>query len=179
MAIMGIRKDRDMDKCRTAEHRESRDRQILAWDDDILKRFWAKYSPPDINGCETWLGAPTSKGYGKFRADGEMFRPHRAATILRIGADNYAYQEVTLHNAELEQAGLCVGKLCGTHIKLGSQAENRQAPDSAKLTRPQVEEIRTRYKAGGVLQQELANEYGVNQPHVSDIVNNKRWVSTS
>jgi hypothetical protein len=167
-----------MSKYRTAEHQESRDRKILAWDDDVLNRFWAKYSPPDENGCETWLGRP-HHGYGTFCANGQDFQAHRAAVILRLGADNYAYQSSTLHNAELKRAGLCVGKLCGAHIKLGSVAENGQAPDAAKLTRPQVEEIRARYAAGDVLQQELADEYGMSRRQIGNIVNNKKWKSTT
>jgi hypothetical protein len=158
----------------TAEYQESRDRQILAWDEDILKRFWDKYSPPDGNGCETWLDKP-HRGYGEFRANGQTFRAHRAAAILRLGLTGYAYQAVTLHDAALKQAGLCVGQLCGTHVKLGSVAENRQAPDHAKLDLAQVEEIRARYKAGGVLQRELAEEYGVCQTSIGRIVNNKIW----
>jgi hypothetical protein len=159
----------------TAAHRESKDRQILAWDEDVLNRFWSKYSPPDTNGCETWLGEPTSDGYGQFTANGQKFKPHRAAVVLRLGTDGYAYQEVTMHDVGLKQAGLCVGKFCGTHIELGSNAENKRAPDFAKLTRPQVKEIRTRYAAGDVLQRELAEEYGVARSNISHIVNNERW----
>jgi hypothetical protein len=158
----------------TAAHQESRDRKILTWDEDILYRFWDRYTEPDANDCETWLGKPDN-GYGRFRADGQIFNAHRAAAILRVGADSYAYQASTLHDAELIQAGLCVGKLCGVHIKLGSQAENGQAPDSAKLDWPRVEAIRARYAAGGVTYRELADEYGVSNQTVSDIINNKMW----
>jgi hypothetical protein len=163
-----------MDKYHTAEHQEAKDREILAWNGDILKRFWGKYSPPDVNGCETWLGKPLH-GYGQFWASGQMFVSHRAAVVLRLGLVDYAYQSSTLHDAERKQAGLCVGKLCGVHVRLGSDAENLRAPDFAKLDRARVEEIRTRYESGGVLQRELAEEYGVDQAQVSRIVNYKRW----
>lgn len=39
-----------------------------------------------------------------------------------------------------------------------------------KLTREQVAEIRARYAQGVVTQQSLANEYGVNQSHISGII---------
>jgi hypothetical protein len=162
----------------TAAHQESRDRQILAWDEDILSRFWAKYSAPDINGCETWLDKPLN-GYGRFQTNGQNFRAHRASAVLRLGTTDYAYEEVTLHDVELSRAGLCVGKLCGTHIKLGSKAENGQAPDFAKLDWERVEEIRARYTAGGVSQQRLADEYGVNPSQISRIVNNKIWTNNA
>ena len=41
----------------------------------------------------------------------------------------------------------------------------------AKLTDEQVAEIIGRYRAGGVLQRELAVEYGVTQGHISGLVN--------
>jgi hypothetical protein len=162
---------------RTAEYQESKDRQILAWNEDVLERFWGKYSPPDRNGCETWLGKP-HHGYGVFQPNGQHFQAHRAAVVLRLGTADYAYQAVTLHDADLKQAGLCVGKMCGVHARLGSEAENHQAPDLAKLTMPQVDGIRTRYQTGDVSQRELADEYGVSQPHVGRIVNNERWKDT-
>jgi hypothetical protein len=163
-----------MSKYQTAAHQESRDRQILAWDEDILKHFWGKYSPPDVNGCETWLDKP-QHGYGQFRANGQDFRAHRAAAILRLGVADYAYEEVTMHDVELSQAGLCVGKLCGTHVKLGSNAENKQAPDHAKLDWPRVEAIRASFELGGVTKQELADEYGMSRRQIRRIVNHETW----
>jgi hypothetical protein len=169
--------EKTIGKYHTAEYQETRDRKILTWDDDVLSRFWSKYSAPDLNDCETWLGKPHN-GYGRFRANGQLFQAHRAAVVLRLGLADYAYQPVTLHDVTLNQSGLCVGKLCGVHARLGSEAENHQAPDFAKLTRPQVEEIRTRYESGGVLQRQLAKEYGVHQTQIGHIVNNKRWAPT-
>ena len=167
-----------MDKYHTAEHQEAKDREILAWDDDILKRFWGKYSAPDLNGCELWLDKPLH-GYGQFWANGQKFKAHRASAVLRLGTADYDYQAETLHDVGLKQAGFCVGKLCGVHVKLGSQAENTQAPDHAKLDWPQVEEIRASYAAGGVTQQELGKEYGVSGRQVSRIVNDKSWRARS
>jgi hypothetical protein len=158
----------------TAEYIESKDRKILAWGERTTARFWAKYSAPDINGCETWLDKPLH-GYGRFKTNGQTFKAHRAATILRLGVADYAYKEVTLHDAELKRAGLCIGPMCGTHIKLGSNAENGQAPDVAKLDWHRVEEMRARHKAGGVTYRKLADEYDVSLQQVSDIINNKKW----
>jgi hypothetical protein len=163
-----------MDKYRTVEHQESKDREILAWDGDVLKRFWGKYSPTDKNGCEMWTLKP-HHGYGQFWANGQNFKAHRAAVILRLGTADYDYQAVTLHDVELSQAGLCGGPMCGVHVRLGSDAENRQDPDHAKLDWQKVTDIRASYTAGGVTQQELADDYGVGQQQVSRIVNNKTW----
>ena len=168
-----------MSRYRTAEHQEAKDRKILSWDEQATARFWGKYAAPDENGCETWLGAPDHKGYGEFWANGQHFKAHRAAVILRLGLADYAYQAATLHDVGLKQSGLCAGKLCGVHVRLGSQAENTQAPDHAKLDWPQVEEIRASYAAGGVTQQELGKEYGVSGRQVSRIVNDKSWRARS
>lgn len=46
---------------------------------------------------------------------------------------------------------------------------------ASKLSAEQINEIRRRYAAGGILQRELAAEFGVLQGHVSRIVSAKRW----
>lgn len=47
---------------------------------------------------------------------------------------------------------------------------------NAKLTMDQAEEIRIRYAAGGISQQRLADEYGVDQSNVSQIVLRKTYL---
>ena len=49
---------------------------------------------------------------------------------------------------------------------------------AATLTTASVADIRARYAAGGVLQKELAAEYGVSAHHISDIIKGRRWPST-
>lgn len=46
---------------------------------------------------------------------------------------------------------------------------------SAKLDEQRVTEIRMRYAAGEATQYELASQYGVNQPTVSEIIRRKIW----
>jgi len=45
----------------------------------------------------------------------------------------------------------------------------------AKLTIPIVQDIIRRYNAGGITQQKLADEYGIHQVAVSQLVRGKRW----
>ena len=168
------RQIRLVSRYQTAEYREARDREILAWGEQDITRFWSKYSAPDLNGCETWAGKP-DKGYGVFWAGGQKFQAHRAAVILRLGAADYAYQPDSLHDVGPSRSGLCVGPMCGVHVRLGGHAENGQAPDNAKLDWAKVADIRARYAAGGVTQQELADDYGVDQAEISIIVNYKSW----
>jgi DNA-binding MarR family transcriptional regulator len=46
---------------------------------------------------------------------------------------------------------------------------------SARLTMPQVREIRERYAAGGVTQKELAKEYGISPTQVNHLINHKTY----
>ena len=46
---------------------------------------------------------------------------------------------------------------------------------NAKLTAEQVQEIRERYAAGGVLQRELAVEYGVTNSRISSLTRGMGW----
>lgn len=45
----------------------------------------------------------------------------------------------------------------------------------SRLTDEQIAAIRGRYAVGGITQQELAEQYGIDQTHVSRIVRNKSW----
>lgn len=56
------------------------------------------------------------------------------------------------------------------------QVRNRR---SVKLTEDQAHEIRTRYATGTESQRQLANEYGVSQSNISQIVSNARWTPTT
>jgi DNA-binding MarR family transcriptional regulator len=53
-----------------------------------------------------------------------------------------------------------------------TQARNRR---NNKLTLVQAREIRMIYNHRGYTQKELAEEFGINQSVISDIVNNKLW----
>ena len=52
---------------------------------------------------------------------------------------------------------------CGTEMK------------NSKLTEEAVLEIRRRYAAGGVIQRELAKEYGVHRSAIGQVVRNEKW----
>jgi predicted XRE-type DNA-binding protein len=45
----------------------------------------------------------------------------------------------------------------------------------SRLTESQVYEIRRRYAAGGVFQEELAREFHVARSQISHIVNRRQW----
>jgi hypothetical protein len=77
--------------------------------------------------------------------------------------------------------------LAPDHIRWGTQQENiadavargrntfGECSNFAKLTETDVIDIRVRYAAGGVLQRELAAEYGVQSNLISRIITGKIW----
>lgn len=62
----------------------------------------------------------------------------------------------------------------GSQTKPESVARGERV-NTAKLTAAQVIEIRERYAAGGTTQQELATQFGVKSPAISQIVNRRKW----
>jgi len=106
------------------------------------------------NGCVLWAGIKDAKGRGiiyssTHRRGKRVFSAHRVAWELAKGA-------IT----QLENIADMV---------IEDRSPNR------KLTPAEVRSIRRRYAEGGVSQQQLADEYGVNQTTVSTIVLRKRY----
>jgi len=61
------------------------------------------------------------------------------------------------------------------HSKETKQKMSGEKSSSAKLTWVKVEEIREKYATRNYIQLELAKEYRVSRPQISQIVNNKCW----
>lgn len=146
------------------------------------RRFWKRVNVrPD--GCWTWTAPLSSNGYGRFYADATTYSAHRYALILS--------------GVEIPP-GMCVLHSCDnpscvrpSHLRVGSHQENmrdmaerKRNPGprmkgtdnpSARLSEADVLAIRTRYAAGGVTQQTLADEYGVRQTMISQIVLRQAW----
>lgn len=55
--------------------------------------------------------------------------------------------------------------------------ENSQKRRTVKLTQEKADEIRALHATGLYTRRELAKMFNVSQQHVSDIINNKRWVN--
>ena len=130
------------------------------------------------NGCVLWAGIKDAKGRGiiyssTHRRGKRVFSAHRVAWELAKGAI---------------PEGQCVPHTCDNppcinveHLFLGTQLENiadmviKDRSPNRKLTPAEVRSIRRRYAEGGVSQQQLADEYGVNQTTVSMIILRKRY----
>ncbi len=149
----------------------------------IGDRFWPKV---DIRGPdECWLWKATvSNGYGNLRINGKTEGAHRISFVLTSGSiPENAY---VIHHCDV--------KLCCNprHLHLGDAKLNTveaierglrlagplpgELHPRAKLTDPDVHEIRRLYKTSNLTQEFIGTMFGINQSCVSDIVNRKLWV---
>jgi hypothetical protein len=148
-----------------------------------LQRFWEKVSTisngPD--GCWEWKACRAKNGYGHFRLRGSPRPAHRVAWELANGP--IPEDMMVLH--ECDNPPCCNPK----HLRLGDNKDNMKdmvsrgrSPRSygsknpnSKLREEQALEIRRRYLAGGITQQSLATEYGVDQGTISLIALGRIW----
>jgi len=152
----------------------------------IEERFWAKVRK--TSKCWEWAGA-SSNGYGYFNVAGKTVLVHRYSYALHNG-------EIP-DNKQVNHR--CDNACCmrPDHLYLGTQQDNmtdkRVRKRSAKglahgsKTRPDrlargerhgnstlsdadIQNMRERYAAGGISQNDLAKEYGLKQSSISSII---------
>jgi hypothetical protein len=146
-----------------------------------VERFWSRVNRsggPD--SCWPWTKHRDKKGYGRFaysRDANDRFA-HRLAWAFTHG-----------HPGELLVCHRCDNPPCcnPSHLFLGTVADNNADRDAkgrgnrgtkngqVVLTEAQVCAIRSTYAAGGISQDALGKQYGIDQGHVSRIVNRKLW----
>lgn len=144
----------------------------------LWDRFWEKVDK--TGDCWLWTAGTTIYGYGVIGVG-----PHKVGHAHRISYE-WAYGRIPngLHVCHRCDVPACVRP---AHLFLGTAQDNladmarkgRSAHGSknpnARLTEAGVAEIRRRYAAGGVLQRELADEFGVSRSTVTTICQGKRW----
>jgi hypothetical protein len=147
----------------------------------VRERFDALFTPEPNSGCWLWRGniKPDDKkgggGYGLFKDNYLQKRAHRIA--YELYCDEIPTTLQVLHKCDVR---CCVNP---EHLYLGTHEDNmrdivirkRHRKHRAKVTPTQVDEIRARYRAGGILQRDLAEEYELTQSHVSAIILRKNW----
>jgi hypothetical protein len=152
----------------------------------FIDRFLSFVGPKDENGCILWTGHKNANGYGQISEKiGE--KPDEWRFLL---AHRVAYETAKGPIPEgLELLHSCDTPACINveHLRPGTHAENmadsslkgRMSRGSrnprAKLDESDIIEIRRRFADGGILQRELAAEYGIVQSAVSDILNFRKW----
>ncbi len=157
------------------------------------ENFWSRVDIGVPSACWEWQGARTSSGYGSLSWHGQHVQAHRVAYYLSVGGIKLnmnfrhsgvakRYKRFVLHR--------CDNRACcnPAHLFLGSMRTNlldayakrrktqpRSEHANAQLSPDQVKEIRSRYTKGGVLQQQLAYEYGVSQRVISLVVRGETY----
>ena len=131
--------------------------------------------------CWIWQGFTLGDGYGGLIVDGKKVYAHRLSFDLHKGTIPPGMY--VLHKCDVRK---CVNP---DHLFLGSHADNMrdkakkgrvvklfgERSGRAKLTESDVLQIRKAYAAGGVTQQELADQYGVTKALVGQVVRRVVW----
>lgn len=148
-----------------------------------VDHYWTQVDTP----CWEWNGYRNPAGYGML-AVGQFKNgdPKRPIPMLAPRAAYAAWvSPLELHQVVCHR---CDNPPCINpgHLFTGTRAINNadmaaklrtsngeRHPDT-KLTDAQVDEVRRRYAAGGILQRELAEEYGVAQSLISFLINRRR-----
>ncbi len=138
----------------------------------VSERFWAKV---DTSGeCWLWTACTKRDGYGRIWHRGKVAIAHRVAWELERGPIPEGL--FVCHHCDNHR---CVRP---DHLFLGTQADNLQDMTAkgrravgerlpqTRLTDAQIAEMRRLYRSGGMLQRQIAHQFGTYQGHVSAVV---------
>lgn len=140
--------------------------------------FWDQFAVTDDDECWVWKGLLDRRGYGRIYWNGSMCAAHRVAFNLAY----HAIPEGVVIRHTCDNPPCCNPK----HLAMGTQADNMrdmvhknrscrgESASWSKLTEDAVRSIRKRYKEG-VMQKDLAEEYGVTVSCVGSVVTRKNW----
>lgn len=137
--------------------------------------------------CHVWMGYRTPGGYGHLQIQKRPWRAHRLAWLVSTGED--PAERLVLHTCDNPP---CVRF---DHLFLGTPGDNMQDMaakgrstgwrgltlrgsdnGNSRLTWTEVDEIRAVYGRREATQTALAEQFGVSQTLISEIVRGKRWV---
>lgn len=146
----------------------------------LATRFWKHVEKTE--SCWLWTASKNPNGYGQIRHGDRPVLAHRVSWEIHNGPIPDGVE--VCHNCPGGDNPACVNP---SHLFLGDHADNMQ--DSvqkgrtnrgeratySKLTEIQVAEMRRRYAIGDISQSELANEYGISQSTVTEIIRGVIW----
>ena len=147
----------------------------------LTDRFFEKINkrgpkqPHMTTRCWVWTAATNGAGYGLIAIT--RTKSHLAH---RVAWELSRHQTIPRGKVVKHE---CDNPLCvrPSHLKMGSQQDNlcdmsaRRRAYHKKLTPEQVQEIRSRYAAGGIGHRPLAEEYKVSRAMIRSILAGTSW----
>lgn len=150
----------------------------------VKDRFWQKIIVKGKDDCWEWSAALNACGYGWMWTGSRAKPAHRVSAMMHGLIDSLDSKLHVLHKCDNRKC--CNPK----HLFVGTNNDNvadrvsknrsgwavhlGEKNGMAKLTNKQVGQIRGLYFSSRFSQSNLAKMYGVQQPHISKIVNNVR-----
>ncbi len=125
-----------------------------------------QYQIDDKTGCWIWQNYCDKKGYGVIRLQGKLIKAHRYFFEK--------FREPIPEGYQLDH--LCRNKSCVNpdHLEIVTSAENSRRGLNTKLSREQVQFIKSECNKG-VIQRQLAFSLGVSPCTVNCIVKGRTW----
>lgn len=136
---------------------------------------------PALKGtrCHIWTGYCDKEGYARFQHKGIAKLAHRVKYELCHGRTSrhvlhYCDRRSCVRDEHL-WSGTNLDNILDKTIKGRGNQPKGAKHWKAKLTSKDVDTIRRKYSLGIYTQTQLADHFGVNQPHISAIVRKSKW----
>lgn len=148
----------------------------------LVDRFQKYCSEIQPSGCILWTGHLSTSGYGQLKEgkhDGKQLDAHRVAWELFRGPIPDGLW--VLHKCDVRNCvntdHLFLGTVLdnGRDMAIKGRAARGERSRMAKLTDQSVREIQLAMSSGKMFQFQVAEQYGVSEGAVGDIVRKKTW----
>ena len=150
------------------------------------QRFWRHVTRAADDECWEWTGSHNPDGYGHLRMHNRMGVPcdedaHRLSWRLHHGAipDGLCVLHTCDNPACVNPAHLFLGTIADNNHDMRLKGRDRhprgEQNGRAKLTQAAVLDMRRRYAAGGISQEQLGREYGVCQSVAGRAIQGLTW----